>query len=121
MESFDKKTLVGKKCKVCEAGVTLPMSEKEAREALAGFKGWDLAEATRIKKEFTFPGFKEAMSFVNGVAALAEEEGHHPSIFISYNKVRITLSTFSIKGLSENDFIMAAKIDSSLGAERSHG
>ena len=61
--------------------------------------------------EFRFKNFVEAMSFVNKVAALAEGEQHHPSIFISYDKVRVTLSTHAAGGLSENDFIVAAKLD----------
>ena len=75
---------------------------------------WQLIEENnipRIKKKYKFANFKEAISFVNKVAILAESEGHHPNIFIYYNKVDIELYTHAIKGLHDNDFIMAAKID----------
>ena len=108
---MDKEALASKKCQVCEEGIVPPMKEEEAQKALSVFEGWELLDGVKIKKEFKFRDFKGSMSFVNSVASLSEEEGHHPSIFISYNKVKITLSTFSIGGLSENDFIMAAKID----------
>lgn len=72
--------------------------------------GWEL-EDNRLVRRFRFKDFKQAMAFTNKVAALAEAEGHHPDIHISWNRVRIELTTHAIKGLSENDFIMAAKID----------
>lgn len=87
------------------------MPEEQARGYASALQDWELEEAVKIKKEFKFKDFKESMSFVNKVAELAESEGHHPNIFIAYNKVKITLSTRAVKGLSENDFIMAAKID----------
>ena len=65
----------------------------------------------KIKKEFIFKNFKQAIEFVNKVAGLAETEGHHPDIFISWNKVRLELFTHAIHGLSESDFILAAKIN----------
>lgn len=65
----------------------------------------------KISKEFKFKDFIGAINFVDNVAGIAEEEGHHPDIYIFYNKVLIELSTHSIGGLSENDFILAAKID----------
>lgn len=65
----------------------------------------------QIAKDFTFKNFTEAMSFVNKVADVAEVEGHHPNIDIKYNKVRLTNYTHAIKGLHDNDFILAAKID----------
>jgi 4a-hydroxytetrahydrobiopterin dehydratase len=73
---------------------------------------WTLAEdACSIERTFTFNGFQGAMFAVNGVAALAEKEGHHPDLHIAFNTVRISISTHAIGGLSENDFILAAKID----------
>ena len=73
--------------------------------------GWELLDNIKIKKEFKFKDFKGSLNFVNKVGALTEEEKHHPNITIIYNKVCITLSTHAIGGLSQNDFIMAAKID----------
>ena len=64
-----------------------------------------------IERQFRFKDFREAIAFVNKVADLAESEGHHPDIFISWNKVRLTLTTHKIGGLSRNDFVLAAKID----------
>lgn len=99
-----------KKCKPC-AGKVPPLTEDEANRLLKEVSGWELIEATKIKKEFKFKDFLVAMDFVNNVAKIAEAEGHHPTILISYNKVRITCLTHAIGGLSENDFILAAKID----------
>jgi len=101
--------LAARRCKPCEGG-TLPMSEEEAKAMLKKVEGWELRE-NKIRKVYRFKDFKESMKFVNKVADLAEEEGHHPDIFISWNKVMLTLTTHAIGGLSENDFILAAKID----------
>jgi len=73
---------------------------------------WELINNTRIRKEFTFENFKSGMAFVQEVALLAELENHHPDICIYYTNVIVELSTHNIGGLSKNDFIMAAKIDS---------
>ncbi len=106
--------LLSKKCVPCEGGVP-PMSLGEATKNLAEIKDWRLIDGKKIEKEFKFKDFKEAMSFVNKVADLAESEGHHPDIIVhGWNKVRLELSTHAIGGLSENDFIMAAKADAIL-------
>jgi 4a-hydroxytetrahydrobiopterin dehydratase len=102
--------LTKKKCKPCEAG-TPALTLDEIKRFIGGVRDWQVEEDKKIKKEFKFKDFLGSMDFVNKVARLAEEEGHHPAIFISYNKVKITLATHAIGGLSENDFIMAAKID----------
>lgn len=102
--------LSSKKCKPCEGG-TSPLALDEANKFLAQVTGWELLEAVKIKKEFKFKNFLAAMEFVNNVAKIAEAEGHHPAIFINYNRVKITSTTHAIGGLSENDFILAAKID----------
>ena len=70
-----------------------------------------MGDPKKIRKKYKFDTFKEAMSFINKVADLAESEGHHPDIFISYSRVSITLWTHSIGGLSLNDFILASKIE----------
>ena len=72
--------------------------------------GWTLKD-NAIEREFKFKDFREAISFVNGIAEIAEEEGHHPDIYIYYNKVRLELSTHNIGGLSKNDFVLAAKVN----------
>ncbi len=102
--------LAKKRCLPCEGG-TLPISPEKAREYLSQLSGWELVEAKKIRKEFKFSNFPQSLGFVNKVGSLAEEEQHHPNITISYNKVSISLSTHTIGGLSENDFIMAAKIN----------
>lgn len=100
-----------KKCVPCEGG-TPTLKPEEIKQLLAQLKeGWSAFNNIKILKNFTFKDFKEAMNFVNKVADLAEKEGHHPDILISYNKVDITIWTHAIGGLSENDFILAAKID----------
>jgi len=103
--------LLQKKCVPCEGG-TPPLTRQEAEKYLKQVAGWQLsADAKKISRRFVFKDFKEAMAFVNKVAALAESEGHHPDIYILWNQVRLQLTTHAIKGLSENDFILAAKID----------
>src|SRR6266508_5143938 len=89
---------------------TVPLSRKEAEELVRDIPLWSLG-AGAIDREFRFKNFREAMEFVNRIAALANEQYHHPDIFISYGKVQLTLSTHKIGGLSLNDFIVAAKID----------
>ncbi len=102
--------LVRKYCVACEAG-TPPMSLEEAERLVEQVPGWELnPDEKKLVRRFKFKDFKEAMRFVNRVAELAEAEGHHPGIYISWNRVRLELTTHAIKGLSENDFIMAAKI-----------
>ncbi len=104
--------LTSKTCVPCQGGVP-PMESDEVEELLTEVKGWDLLGGTppKIQKEFKFKDFTESMDFVNEIGELAEEEGHHPDIEISYNVVTLQLYTHAIDGLHENDFIMAAKID----------
>ncbi len=104
--------LVRMKCIPCEGGVK-PMGAAEARKRLKSIKGWKLERNRYISKEFRMEDFRQAMKLVNKAAAIAEKEGHHPDISIyGYKNVRFTLSTHAIDGLSVNDFIIAAKIDS---------
>jgi len=106
--------LLSKKCIPCEGNVK-PFTLGQINEyKLQISNEWLIVEDKnifRIKKRFKFADFKAAIGFVNKVAALAESEGHHPNIFVFYNRVDIELYTHVIKGLHENDFIMAAKID----------
>ncbi len=103
--------LTKKKCKPCEGGVP-PLNPKEIAEFKKEISDdWSVEKNSKIKKELLFVNYKATMDFVNKVAALAEEEGHHPVMHVFYAKVEIELWTHSINGLSENDFIMAAKID----------
>jgi 4a-hydroxytetrahydrobiopterin dehydratase len=89
---------------------TAPLSKQETQALLREVPLWSIGEVT-IERELRFRDFREAMDFVNRVAQLAHEQDHHPDMFISYNMVRLTLSTHKIGGLSMSDFIVAAKID----------
>lgn len=91
----------------------MPLSPKEAQEMHAQIDAdWALIDDYRLlAKSFHFPNFKKTMQFVNKVADIAEEEGHHPDMTVSYGDVTIEIMTHAIGGLSENDFILAAKID----------
>ncbi len=101
-----------KKCKPCEGGVP-PLSKEAAEELLKQLKPeWMLIDGGRmLANTYTFRDFIETINFVNKIAAVAEEEQHHPDLTISYNNLGVELSTHAIGGLSENDFILAAKID----------
>jgi 4a-hydroxytetrahydrobiopterin dehydratase len=100
-----------KKCKPCEGGIT-PLNQQEVAVYKKHIKDdWEVTDNNKILKEFLFVNYKHVMDFVNKVAALAEEEGHHPVMHIYYGKVIIELWTHAINGLSENDFILASKID----------
>ena len=105
--------LLKKKCGPCEKNKDLkPFTKTEAEDYLAQTEGWVLSEDNKtISKDYKFVDFIGAINFVNLVADIAEMGGHHPDIHIFYNKVRLDQSTHAIKGLSENDFILAAKID----------
>ena len=95
----------------CEGG-TKPLEEQEVTTYLTLLKTpWHVEDGKKIEKKYKFKDFKEAMMFVNKVADIAESEGHHPEIEISYNKVEIELTTHAIGGLSTNDFILASKIE----------
>lgn len=103
--------LLQKKCVPCE-GVSLPLSKEEADKYLTQVDGWKMvADGKKISKEFNFADFIGAINFMERVADVAEMEKHHPDIHVHYNKVVLELWTHAIGGLSENDFIVAAKID----------
>ncbi len=104
--------LTEQKCMACEGGVTA-FSKDEAGILLKQIHGWSLLEDGKsISKKYSFKNFKEALVFVNKVGEIAENEGHHPDIHLTdYKYVTINLSTHAISGLSQNDFILAAKID----------
>lgn len=103
--------LIKKKCIPCEGG-TPPFDQEKIKEYLAQLKSdWEVLENRKIRKEFKFKDFLGAIAFVNKVAEIAEQEDHHPDIHISYRKVLIELWTHAVGGLSENDFIVAAKIE----------
>ncbi len=101
--------LAEKTCQPIKAGEP-PLPRKEAEDLLREIPKWSLGEKA-LEREFRFKDFRQSMDFANNVAAVANEQDHHPDIVISYSKVTVTLSTHTIGGLSMNDFIVAAKID----------
>jgi 4a-hydroxytetrahydrobiopterin dehydratase len=96
-------------CKPCEGGVT-PYSAEQAKELLAQLKGW-IIEDGKLVKLYPFRNYYETMAFVNALAWISHREDHHPDLAVGYNKCRVEYSTHAIGGLSENDFICAAKAD----------
>ena len=98
-----------KVCVACEGG-TPPMPMFLIKKYLKKVRKWKLKKG-HLYKEFKFKNFKEALSFVNKVGKIAEKNGHHPDIYFTWGKCNIELFTHAVKGLSENDFILAAKID----------
>ena len=104
-------SLTQKTCVPCQGGIP-PLTPDEARSYLDQVPGWNLSQAgDRINRKFTFGDFVAALDFVNRVGGLAEEEGHHPDISFGWGYADVTFFTHKIKGLHENDFIMAAKVN----------
>lgn len=101
-----------KHCAPCESG-TPPLDKHEVLALLQQLDGWQLA-GERIFKSYSFKNFHQTMAFVNAVAWIAHREGHHPDLHIGFNRCEISYSTHAIAGLSENDFICAAKVDALL-------
>lgn len=100
-----------KKCKPCEGGIA-PLNQNEVAEFKKFIQGdWNIVEDKKLTKKYSFVNYQHTMDFVNKVALLADEEGHHPVMHVYYGKVVIELWTHAINELSENDFIMASKID----------
>lgn len=103
--------LTQKHCVPCEGG-TPPMNIEEVQKYLSEVSGWIVVDGNkRINKKFKFKNFVEAIKFMNKVAEIAEQEQHHPNIHIFYSIVELELWTHAIAGLSENDFILASKVD----------
>lgn len=104
--------LAARKCKPCEGGAP-PLSSTEAAKLLTQISGdWALTENARaIKRRFAFRDFYRTMSFVNALAHIANIEDHHPDLEVGYNYCHVTFTTHAVKGLSENDFVCAAKVD----------
>jgi len=106
-------SLADKTCVPCKGGVP-PLKGAELDQIyhqLPEFAHWKVVNEHHLVRTYTFPDFKSALAFVNRVGAIAEEQGHHPDILLSWGKAEITLWTHKVDGLTESDFIMAAKID----------
>ena len=106
--------LLNKKCIPCEGGVT-PFDISEIHKYQKKVDGWDIIKNKKniffLEKKFTFKNFIESLNFINEVGKISEEEGHHPEISFGWGYAKINITTHAIEGLSENDFILAAKID----------
>jgi 4a-hydroxytetrahydrobiopterin dehydratase len=102
--------LASKTCVPCRGGVP-PLKGPELAALQERVDGWDVVQEHHIAKAFAFPNFQKALDFVNKVGALAEEQGHHPDIYLAWGRAEIKIWTHKIDGLTESDFILAAKID----------
>jgi len=106
---MDADDLAHKKCKPCEGGVA-PLDPQEIERLLKRIDGWEYANGV-IAKTYSFKNYYQTIAFVNATAWISHREDHHPDITVGYNKCRVEYSTHAIGGLSENDFICAAKVD----------
>lgn len=106
--------LTAKECVPCRGGVPPLAGDELARLSRQLGHDWKVVESHHLEKEFSFSDFKSALAFTNRVGALAESEGHHPDIYLAWGKVRITIWTHKIDGLTESDFILAAKIEQTI-------
>jgi 4a-hydroxytetrahydrobiopterin dehydratase len=102
--------LASKTCVPCRRG-TPPLTGKELEALAKEVPQWKVVNGHHITREFTFPDFRQALAFVNRVGEVAEEQGHHPDILLSWGKAAVTTWTHKVDGLTESDFILAAKID----------
>lgn len=111
MVTTEKTGLTQKKCVPCEGNVPAlePREIEEFKKEIS--EEWKVVDNKKLYREFMFVSYRHTIDFVNMVADLAEEEGHHPDMHVYYGRVEIELSTHAINGLTENDFILAAKID----------
>ena len=102
--------LASKTCVPCRGGVP-PVAGKELEDLAKQVPQWKVVDSHHITRSFAFADFRQALAFVNKVGELAESQGHHPDILLSWGKAEVTTWTHKINGLTESDFILAAKID----------
>jgi len=103
--------LAEKECVACKGGVP-PLKGQPLADLLQKLgHGWKVINGHHLEKEFTFKNFLEALAFTNKVGELAEQQGHHPDIYLTWGRVKVTIWTHKIDGLTESDFVLAAKID----------
>jgi 4a-hydroxytetrahydrobiopterin dehydratase len=103
--------LAQQQCVACRAGVLPLAGEELARLTRELDASWHVTNAHHLEREFKFPNFRQALQFTNRVGELAEAQNHHPDIYLAWGKVKLTLWSHEIDGLTENDFIFAAKVD----------
>ena len=106
----DPTDLAARDCIPCRGGIP-PLEEARVQEFLAQLDGWHAEGVHHIARDYRFKNFAEALAFVNRVGELAESQGHHPDIWFTWGKARLEIRTHKIDGLTESDFILAAKID----------
>jgi 4a-hydroxytetrahydrobiopterin dehydratase len=102
--------LAERQCVPCRGGVP-PLKGEEIEKLLSQLDGWDVVEEHHLQKIYQSKNFRETLDFINRVGELAEEQGHHPDICFGWGKAEITIWTHKIDGLTESDFVLAAKID----------
>jgi 4a-hydroxytetrahydrobiopterin dehydratase len=110
--SEDSKTcdLASRKCVPCHGGVP-PLGADEIKQFLRELQGWEVIEGHHLKKTYAFPNFRQSLALVNRIGEVAEAEGHHPDLCFGWGHAEVTIYTHAIDGLTESDFILAAKID----------
>jgi 4a-hydroxytetrahydrobiopterin dehydratase len=102
--------LLNRECVPCRGGVP-PLTPEERQPLLAQLVGWTVVDGHHLSKQYAFPDFVTALSFVNRVGEVAERNAHHPDVWLSWGKVRVDVWTHKIDGLTESDFVLAAKCD----------
>jgi len=108
--------LANEKCVPCKGGVPPLKGEELVRLTRELGSGWQVVDEHHLEKEFRFRNFDEALAFTNKVGAIAEQEGHHPDIYLAWGKVRVTIWTHAIDGLTRSDFVLAAMIERALSS-----
>lgn len=103
-------TLAEKTCVSCHGGVP-PLTSEQIAELLPQIKSWDVIDDHHLERTYKFANFAQALGFVNRVGAIADEQNHHPDIYLAWGKVKVEIWTHKINGLTESDFIFAAKVD----------
>ncbi len=113
--------LASKQCTPCKGG-TPPLTDGKVKELLSELEGWTVEQEYHLTRLYDFPDFAKALAFVNQIGEIAEQQNHHPDIYLAWGKVRVEVWTHKIKGLTESDFIFAAKVDAAVakfqGAEK---
>jgi len=108
-------TLAERQCVPCKGGVAPLKGQELARLARELAGGWQVVEERQLEKEYRFKDFREALGFTNKIGELAEAQGHHPDIYLAWGKVKLTIWTHKVNGLTESDFVLAAKADRLMG------
>lgn len=110
---LENSNLADKECVPCKGGV-IPLKGAELQKLVCQLVGWQVTRKHHLSKTYTFPNFVTALAFVNKIGELAERVGHHPDLSLAWGKVSVEIWTHKIDGLTENDFILASKIDTLL-------